>query len=494
MIGYNPMLLCDWYKQSHVAQYPPDTEIIYSTWIPRDSRIPGVEEVVAFGFQAFIMQWLISYFDEWFFTMPWPELKEDFDIVVRSALGIAEPDSSHFQALHELGYLPLRIRAVPEGTLVPIRVPMLTIENTMPEFYWVTNFIETLFSAECWMPSTSATIALEFRKIFDRYAKVTGYDKEFVQWQGHDFSMRGMASLSAAAASGAAHLLSFSGTDTIPGMLFARDYYDADLAHDLVGGSVPATEHSVMCAYGQDEHASFERLLTEVYPTGIVSVVSDTYDLWKILGEVLPGLRDVIMERDGRLVIRPDSGDPVKIVCGDPDADGMAQAGAYVLLCEVFGADKNDKGYMELDTHVGLIYGDAINLDRCERICAGLEAKGIAPSNLVLGIGSFSYQFQSRDTFGFALKSTWAQRNGQGIHIFKDPVTDDGMKRSLTGRVGVVRDGDTLKAVDHLDEDLPKSEDVLEDVFIDGDLIRKESFSTIRARLTEQRELRAQKI
>lgn len=197
---------------------------------------------------------------------------------------------------------------------------MLTIENTKPEFFWLTNYLETLMSCQLWMPATSATLAFEYCKILEAYALKTNGDTSGVPFQGHDFSMRGMSSLEAAKGSGAGHLLSFTGTDSIPAILYLEDFYQADIEKELVGTSIPATEHSVMCAHGTDEMASYKYLIKEVYPNGFVSIVSDTWDLWSVLNVVIRGLKEDILSRDGKVVIRPDSGDPVLIICGDPDS------------------------------------------------------------------------------------------------------------------------------------------------------------------------------
>lgn len=404
------------------------------------------------------------------------------------------PDTTHLRRLHAYGYLPLRIRAVPEGTLVPLRVPMLTIENTTDDTFWLTNYLETLFSNETWMACTSATIAHRFRNLLHAAASRTGGDPAVVPFQGHDFSMRGMSSLQAAAASGAAHLLSFTGTDTIPAIFYAENYYDANVATELVGTSIPATEHSVMCAYGRDELMSYRHLITQVYPTGFVSIVSDTWDLWTVITGVIATLKDEILARDGRVVIRPDSGDPVDIICGDPHADPNSPAFKGVIEClwDIFGGSTTATGHRQLDPHIGAIYGDAITMERCGAICERLAAKGFASTNMVYGIGSLSYQLHTRDTFGFALKSTYALINGVETPIFKDPVTDTHhLKKSLTGRVVVRREASgEMVAVDGLtlaqQEELAH-EDLLEDVFVNGRLIRDETFGTVRARLADHR-------
>jgi nicotinamide phosphoribosyltransferase len=488
---YPATLLCDFYKVSHKNQYPKGTELVYSTWTARTSRLADVEHVIAFGFQAFIKEYLIAYFDEHFFGRPKTAVVEEYARVIRHALGVSDPDASHIAELHDLGYLPIRIKAVKEGTPVPIKVPMLTIENTKPEFFWLTNYLETLMSCQLWMPANSATLAFEYRQILEEYALRTNGDTSFVPFQGHDFSMRGMGSLEAAMASGAGHLLSFTGTDTIPAILYLENHYGANIEAELVGTSIPATEHSVMCAHGRDEMASYRYLIKEVYPNGFVSIVSDTWDLWSVIDVVIRGLKEDILSRDGKVVIRPDSGDPVLILCGDPDGeDEFERKGVIELLWEIFGGTVTEKGYKQLDSHIGAIYGDAITIDRCREICEKLAAKGFASTNMVYGIGSFTYQYNTRDTFGFALKSTFTVVNGEERLIFKDPKTDSNkMKKSQTGLVRVVEKEGVITYVDNLSreqyEAFPEV-DLLEDVFVDGELVREHTLGDIRGRLLAQ--------
>jgi nicotinamide phosphoribosyltransferase len=488
MSPVNTFLLCDFYKISHKNLYPAGTQKIYSTWTPRASRIKGVDKVVAFGFQGFIKKYLMEYFDTNFFGRKKDDVVAEYKRIIKATLGVASPDTAHIEKLHDLGYLPLQIKAVKEGTLVPIRVPMLTIENTHADFFWLTNFIETLMSTELWGPSTSATIANQYRSILDMYAKETSSLDGFTQFQGHDFSMRGMNSLEAGMLSGAGHLLSFVGTDTIPAICYAESYYGANVEKELVGCSVPATEHSIMSAYGSDEVAAYKRIINEVHPIGIVSVVSDTTDFWGVVTKVLPACKSDIMARDGKLVIRPDSGDPVKIMIGDPDGASEAERmGLVETLWGIFGGTTNAKGFKELDAHIGCIYGDAITLDRCEAICAGLKAKGFASTNAVYGIGSYTYNYNTRDTFGFALKSTYAVINGDEKQIFKSPKTDDGTKVSQKGRVAVVMDTGVLTYKDGLLSGDVVEGDMLGVVYKDGKLVREQSFGEIRELLASQR-------
>ena len=277
----NPMLLCDFYKIAHKNMYPKGTEYIYSTWTPRTSRIDGIDHVVVFGVQAFLMR-LNELFNAHFFSQPKQKVINDYERLIKHALGVNNCDSSHISDLHDLGFLPLRIKALAEGTISPIRVPILTIQNTDKRFFWLTNYIETLASCELWQATTSATIAFEYKKILDKYALDTVGNTEFVQFQGHDFSMRGMSSLQSAVSSGMGHLLSFVGTDTIPAIQALEYFYGADITNSLVGTSIPASEHSIQCAYENDE-LYFDTLISDVHPSGMVSVVSDGYDFWDVI-------------------------------------------------------------------------------------------------------------------------------------------------------------------------------------------------------------------
>jgi nicotinamide phosphoribosyltransferase len=372
-------------------------------------------------------------------------------------------------------------KALPEGASVPIRVPMFTMYNTIPEFFWLTNYFETLLSAVIWLPCNSATIAKQYRKVLDKYAEETSSMPGFVDWQGHDFSMRGMGGIEAAVTSAAGHLLSFTGSDTIPAIDFFEEYYNANADTELIAGSVAATEHSVMCmGTTEGEYETFKRLICEVYPKGIVSIVSDTWDLWKVLTDYLPRLKDEIVSREGKVVVRPDSGDPVDIICGNPNGKTeQEKKGVIELLWDVFGGTVNAKGFKELVPQIGAIYGDSITVTRATAICERLKAKGFASTNVVLGIGSFTYQYNTRDTFGFAMKATYGEVHGDGRAIFKDPITDDGTKKSAKGLMKIewVEGKYTLKDEVSWEEE-QKGE--LKEVFRDGKLLIDQSLSDIR--------------
>ena len=554
-------ILADFYKITHRMFYPDNTTEIYSTWTPRSSEYFTVptKYAVAFAFQMFVQKYLINYFNDNFFSRPKEDVIAEYVYVIQNTLG-GDVDSSHIAALHDLGYLPLEIKALPEGTKAPIKVPTLTIRNTEPEFFWLTNYLETIMSSELWLPSNSATTASHYRALIDEYAMKTTGSTAGAEFQGHDFSFRGMSGLDSAVASGLGHLLSFVGTDNIPAIVGAEMYYDADLTKELVGTSVPATEHSIMSSFGRDEEAAFNTIIDRI-PTGFVSIVSDTYDFWNVLSTIIPNLKDKIMARDGRVVLRPDSGNPVDIICGTLHVDlnlnvfqktealslwdykeeieayvkGMVDTryhqrsfvtlhcdgefftipwnfnldtnvlfidydqieklddltpekkGAIQMLWETFGGTMSEQGYKMLDSHIGLLYGDAITLERARAIFDKLGAKGFASTNVVYGIGSFSYQYSTRDSLGYALKATYAKIDGKETFIQKDPKTDTAnLKKSLTGKVAVVRDEENgLKVIDHLNDEQEEAFEgnLLQTIFKDGKVYNKITFAEVKKNL-----------
>jgi nicotinamide phosphoribosyltransferase len=487
----NPLTACDFYKADHRRQYPKGTTKVYSNFTARSSNHANVlkdrydNQVVFFGLQYFIQDFLIDTWNDNFFDLPVEEVTAAYKRRMDNALGPDAIEVAHIEALHTLGYLPIKIKAVPEGTRVPIGVPCLTIVNTHPEFFWLTNYIETIISCYLWKPITSATIANEYKTLLTEFAIKTGSPVEGVQFQAHDFSFRGMSSLQDAALSGAAHLTSFWGTDSIPAIDLLEDYYFANSSEGMVGCSVPATEHSVMCMGTETrELDTFRRLITETYPNGIVSIVSDTWDFWQVITDYTAQLKEDIMKRDGKVVIRPDSGDPVKIICGDLDApEGSPEfKGAVECLYDNFGGTTTSTGHKLLDEHIGLIYGDSITLERANQILTRLEEKGFASGNVVFGVGSFTYQYTTRDTFGFAMKATSGVVNGEYRDIFKNPKTDDGTKKSAKGLLRVENEYGTLKLYD---EQTPAQEEqgILLTVFEDGIMVAGSTLNDIRDRI-----------
>ncbi len=490
----SPIHATDFYKTGHIRQYPAGTEYIYANFTCRSDKLANVlpdfdHKIVFFGLQG-VVQWLLI--DLWgreFFTRPLQSVLNAYDRRMSGALGAGAVSTDHIRELHQLGYLPLRIKALPEGSRVDIRVPVFTITNTDPRFYWLTNYVETQLSAELWKSITSATVAYEYRRLLSRYAAETGADPALIPWQGHDFSMRGMSGIYDAAQSGAGHLLSFLGTDTISALDYLDDYYAG--GETFIGGSVPATEHSVMCMGGQDDEiGTFRRLITELYPSGIVSIVSDTWDFWRVVTDYARALKSEILTRSpdatgqAKVVFRPDSGDPVAIIAGDSRAaPGSPEAkGAVECLWEIFGGTINQAGFKQLDPHVGLIYGDSITLDRASRILAALKEKGFSSGNIVFGIGSFTYQHTTRDSFGAAVKATYGVVNGVPRILFKDPKTDSGTKRSARGLLRVEQEAGRFVLYD---EQTPEQEKLglLHPVFENGVALNQESLATLRRRL-----------
>ena len=501
-----PLMHTDAYKLVHKKMWPTGTDGVLSNYTNRGSRVPGVDHVVHFGLQAFLQTWAM---DAW---RPFFDAEEDvvanlYEEFLLAVLGPNDIGSDHIRELHQARHLPLVFRAVPEGTLVPMRVPSFTIENTDPRFAWLVNYVETAISSSYWHASTSATTAYHLRTLFDEWALKTTGSTAGVEWQGHDFSFRGQTSIETAAASAAGHLLSFMGSDGLGAMDFIEDNYYGATNGQLLG-SVPATEHSVMTAGGGDpaqEDATYARLINE-FPSGILAMVSDTYNLWRVVTETLPKLKDQIMARDGKVVIRPDSGDPVDILTGVAsrpeyqfnNSDGTRYVhtekapqyrGLIELLWDVFGGTINEQGYKVLDSHIGAIYGDSITYDRAEEIFTRLEAKGFASTNVVLGVGSYVYQYVTRDTYGSAVKATWVSTNGIGRDIFKNPITDSGLKKSAKGRLAVVRrDDDDLHLIQG--EDARKIENtsgnLLEPIWRNGEFLKYQAFADVRATLQKE--------
>lgn len=485
----NPLNYIDFYKADHRSQYPEKTEFVFSNLTPRKSRLDGINEIVFFGLQYFIKEYLIQRWNDDFFNKPIEEVIKAYKHRMDNAIGAGVITYEHIEELHALGYLPIKIMALPEGSIVPMRVAPMVLFNTHKDFFWLTNYLESILSCIIWGPCNSASIARQYRLMLDDAAVKTGADLSFVPFQGHDFSFRGMFGLEASCLSSAGHLLSFVGTDTVPAIDFLEEFYGADASKEMIGVSVPATEHSVMCmGTKEDEIETFRRLITETYPTGIVSIVSDTWNFWKVITEYLPELRNEIYQRKGKVVIRPDSGDPVKIICGDPDAQpGTPEyKGAVKCLWQVFGGTTTHKHYRVLHETIGLIYGDSITTDRCQNITRNLREKNFASTNVVFGIGSYTYQYNTRDTFGFAVKATYGIVDGEAREIYKDPITDDGTKKSAKGLIAVYSERVGGKFVMH---DQVTMHEVMncefKTVFENGELHNEQTLSEIRERLKQ---------
>jgi len=553
MYRINPMLAIDSYKLGHMSMYPDGTTKVYCNLTPRNTKrlqdaMPSGfydGKIVVYGVSSSIQE-IVDAFNADFFLQPQEEVLLAFAEAIQPFVG--DNDTSQLLAnvehLHDLGYLPLEIKSLPEGSRVNPGIPIMTITNTNPDFAWLPNYLETFLSAQIWKLSTAATIADVYKRIFVHYAKLTGVDESFTLFQGHDFSSRGMSGIIDSARTGSAHLTSFMGSDSVSSVQYTKEYYGGDT---FIAGSVPATEHSVMCMGMQEGEAdTFRRVFTK-YPTGIVSIVSDTWDYWNTITELAKELKPDIMARGKdrlgfcKTVFRPDSGNPVKVIIGqtvvanDDEVAEYAKAnhgisssdGVYIkrpdgyylidetedeydsyygsysyfgayesspatktpeeikgsvqCLWDTFGGTETPLGYKVLDEHVGLIYGDSITPQRAVAILQGLADKGFASSNIVLGIGSFTYQYMTRDTLGFAMKATYAEINGVCVQIFKAPKTDSG-KNSAKGMLRVDIVNGEFVLVDGLDSDEGGQ---LQTIFKDDKLFNLPTLGGIRERLSK---------
>lgn len=529
----------DGYKLSHHIQYPQDTKVVYSNFTPRNFKhANGVEKFVVYGIKNLITRLHIKW--QIFIESNWDDIEDEMRDFLESYAPSPHNELliERWKQLHCEQKLPLKIMALDEMTEVGPGVPILTIHNTKPEYFWLVNYLETYISAELWKPATCASIANQYRKVFDEYAELTCENNLHVDYQGHDFSMRGMSSVDDSMNCGRAHLKYFKGTDSL-------------LAVDGNAASCVATEHSVMCAnifynmhkdpelsQSEAETQFIRKLITETYPSGIVSIVSDTFDFWDTITNKAKALKDDILQRDGVTVFRPDSNDPVDVICGkhfvidadDPnvkDANAWAfsrydydshnyddlftelmnsalhnnnlvegsepgalyikfegslysidyhaeyypefefdayikkitpvsevsaeHKGALQCLWDEFGGTVNSKGYKVLNPKVGLIYGDSITLQRQKQILEKMKQKGFASSNIVLGIGSYTYQCITRDTFGCAIKATGILVGDEltEIPLYKAP-KGDASKHSAKGFMKVVDIDGSPSLVDNI--------------------------------------------
>lgn len=502
----------DGYKTFHKDAYAAGITQVYSNFTSRNGRLSNIPDeqsdgkVVFVGLQYFIKDELQQGWRDTFFDQPKDVAIRYLQRHLTAYLG-KEYDVSNFEALHDLGYLPIEIKALPEGVSVPYGVPPVTFRNTHPDFAWLTNYLETIFSTQNWPIQTSATTAKQYLRNITNSFKRTGGDMNMLPFMCHDFSFRGMFGKEAAMMSGFGHLAAGNcGTDTIPAIIFAEEYYNANVENELVGVSVPATEHSTTTSYimGMVEREGISKLEAEVkyvgylfdkVPSGVLSHVSDSFDFFKFVTEGLPLLKDKILERDGTFVIRPDSGDPVDILCGtnsnptkihtrdvktidkNPEYFGLIE-----ILWNLFGGTVTEQGYKLLDSHIGAIYGDSITLERQAEIIKRLEAKGFVP-NVVLGVGSYSYQYVTRDTHGSAVKATSVVWDGDQVDVCKDPATDS-KKKSAKGLLRVeLENGEYVL----YDQQTPEQEEQgeLKTVFKDGILRVEHSLEDIRQRVKE---------
>lgn len=454
MLHDNLILLTDSYKLTHWKQYPPGTETVYSYF---ESRGGWFDEVVFFGLQYYLDRYLAG------------------EVIRASDIDAAE----HFVANHlgdatlfnragwehivnkHGGRLPVRIRAVAEGTPVPTHNVLMTIENTDPACYWLPNYLETLL-VQVWYGSTVCTLSRAMKRLILGFLETTG-DPGLIDFKLHDFGFRGVSSVESAGIGGAAHLVNFRGTDTLAACTLAAEHYGAPMA----GVSIPASEHSTITAWGQDHEVDAYANMLAQFPRGLVACVSDSFDVYRACSELWGRtLRDKVLARNGTLVVRPDSGDPATVVLEVLERLGAA-----------FGSHVNPKGFRVLPPQVAVIQGDGIDYAMTRRILETLRDAGWSADNVAFGMGGGLLQKLDRDSQKFAFKCAEVTVHGQARAVFKDPVTDPG-KRSKRGRMKLIRGEAGLETV----SPASPGDDLLHDVFADGEILVRSDFEAIRAR------------
>lgn len=547
----NPLLCIDSYKLGHMTMYPTGTEEVYCNLTPRSTRhfdknaVPEYNDglIVSYGVRL-AMEDIQESFEMNFFNRPLKGVLAEFKEAVLPFVGdnSIEVLLANVTKLHKLGYLPLIVKWIPEGTLITAGTPMVTIRNTNgTDFAWLPNYLETYISSEIWKRATSATVARMYRKICEDYAIKTCDNSYHIPYQCHDFSCRGMSTMEDAIKTGTGHLTQFQGSDSIGSAHLIKNIYSSMA---LIACSVPATEHSVMClgSSSETEVETFRRLIKQ-YNKGIISIVSDTWDFWDTITNKALELKDEILAREedslglSKVVFRPDTGNPADVICGytelksldvaennwtntylyelntesyvykhngkyykvyfmnDGYDDSIAELikdtedeipeaevkGAIECLWDIFGGTVNNKGFKVLNPKVGLIYGDSITPQRAKDILQRLMDKGFAASNIVFGVGSYTYQYLTRDTLGFAVKATYAVIDGNGYNIFKAPKTDSG-KNSAKGLLSIIEKDGVITTLQECTKE-QEAQGLLEVGFINGEFVEiQPSWDDIRER------------
>lgn len=480
----NPMLMCDFYKTVHSDMINPKMTKSMSYYTPRMSRIERWDSVINFGLQMFIKTYLIDFFNKNFFGRSEDEVVGEFERVLDASLGKGIYNSEKIRKLHRLGYLPVEITALPEGLKVPVHVPAFGISNTHKDFAWLPQALESLISAEIWYPQITATVGATYREIVNRYYNLT-CDNDISRSKAlGSFDFRGDMCFEAALKAAAGWCLSFENTATVPAIPYLEKMFNCDCTKESVAFGAVSTEHFVMCSnysYDGDEITFLRKLLTELYPNTSFSAVLDSYDYWNVIDNILPQLHGEIMNHNGCMLMRGDSGDCVEVVTK-----------TVFKLWEQFGGIINSKGYKVLDPHVKAIYGDSITVQRCEEIYGILAENGFACSNVALGVGSFSMHCIeedgilkpfTRDTFGCAIKACYAEIDGKEYPVFKNP-REGGFKKSQKGLCYVYRDENgVLNYRDNFTASSIPDGNLLETVFRDGKILKEYTLDEIRQTL-----------
>jgi len=465
----NLILLADAYKYAHHKLYYPGTTKIFSYL---ESRGGMFDETIFFGLQYFLKE----YVQGPAFTQHDLDEADGFLLQVFGRDDVF--DKSKFQYILDKydGHLPVKIRAVAEGTAVPVSNVLMTIENTDPECFWLTNFLETLLM-QVWYPCTVATLSNRIRKVVTGYYNETATEgaEAGIDFVLNDFGFRGVSSVESAKIGGAAHLLNFSGSDNLAGSGMAIKYYNAQKVYGL---SIPATEHSICTLLGQEGELEVFKHVLKTFPTGVIACVSDSYNIFRACEEYWgEDLKNEILKRDGTLVIRPDSGDPI-----------MTLLKIFEILFGKFGFTLNAKGYKVLPKQVRVIQGDGVNYEEIKKIYAALKKNRISAENLALGMGGALLQKVDRDTQKFALKCSSAVINGKEVKVEKSPTEMDAQgnitqsfKKSKGGRLKLIKLNGTFKTVKQ--DEYPGYADELQTVFENGKLLNEVSFEQVKANI-----------
>lgn len=460
------LLLSDTYKHTHCRMYPSNMTKLVSYLTPRKAMSEQYDKMVFAGIQPFIQKYLMDIMYTEFFDQPWELVEMDYRKYMDVQLGAANYDLDRIKALHDLGYLPVEIRCLPEGSVVNMGIPVVEMTNTHPDFAWVVQWLECILQGELWSASAYATVGHEYYKVAKEwYSKTTdGADPAMAM---ADFGMRGMSCVEDAVKASTGWLMCFNKTSTIPALPYMDECYFADCSENKIGIGAVSTEHSVMganYAIDGDEITFVKRLLTELYPNTSFSMVSDTYDYWNMIDNILPACKDEIMAHNGKLLVRPDSGDIIEITLK-----------TIQKLWDTFGGTTNSKGYKVLDPHIGLIYGDGCTILRVKEIYKRLAEMGFAANNVVFGVGAFCFHglfddngkfwALTRDMWGMAMKATYGVFGDKKLFIYKDPKTDSGLKKSHKGCCRVWYEDGIYHCEDqHLDY-VPEDDTALKKIF-----------------------------
>ncbi|MFY0252926.1 nicotinate phosphoribosyltransferase [Chitinophaga sp. 30R24] len=468
MTKENLILLADAYKYSHHKLYIPGTQYIYSYL---ESRGGKFDETVFYGLQYFLKEYLSGEV----FTIEKLDEAEKMLVEVFGRNDVFDRSRFEYIITKHGGRLPVRIKAVPEGTVVPVRNVLMTIENTDPECFWLPNFLETLLM-QVWYPSTVATLSREIKKVVTKYYEDTASVASFagINFVLNDFGFRGASSPESAGIGGSAHLVNFAGSDTLPASVFAKRYYHAPIAP---GFSLPATEHSVCTLLGEEGELEIFKYILDTYPTGVIACVSDSYNIFRACEEYWgTALKNQILKRKGTLVIRPDSGDPVNTLLK-----------VFEILMDKFGYTTNEKGYKVLPPQVRVIQGDGISYSSIPGIFEALKQAGVSAENLALGMGGALLQRVNRDTQEFAFKCSYAIINGEAVNVHKMPVELDAnghlrtsFKKSKSGKLSLIHENNQFKTVE--ETTVPDTANMLQTVFENGNVIREYTFNEVRGK------------